>query len=125
MKNSPIIFAVMWSLTCWLSGSLPADDASPSKIDFNRDIRPLLSNNCFACHGPDEKKRKGDLRLDIRGALGNPENTAIVVPGHPEQSELYQRLVSTDPETMMPPPSFNHALTDAQKNLIRDWIAEG
>ncbi|MDA1214677.1 MAG: DUF1549 domain-containing protein, partial [Planctomycetota bacterium] len=120
MKYQPTLLATVGSLFFALTAH-----AADRPIDFNRDIRPLLSNNCFACHGQDDKKRKADLRLDIRGALGDPANTSYVVPGDPDGSELYQRLISTDPDVVMPPPGFDHNLTDAQKNLIREWVEQG
>ena len=74
----------------------------PGKIDFNRDVRPILSNNCFACHGPDEKVRKGDLRLDTRdGAIAN-----AIVPGKPEASTFIERITSKDANEAMPPAKF-------------------
>src|SRR5690348_3502625 len=79
----------------------------PGKVDFNRDIRHILSNNCYACHGPDEKVRKADLRLDTReGATDN----AAIVPGKPDQSELVKRISATDGE-VMPPPKTGKKLT--------------
>src|SRR5437763_866616 len=78
----------------------------PGAIDFNRDIQPILADNCYACHGPDAKARKAKLRLDIReGVFGEAGSGLIpVVPGKPEESELIARIFSTDPEEMMPHP---------------------
>lgn len=97
-----------------------AQDATP--IDFNRQIRPILSENCFYCHGQDPNHRAADLRLDvgeeavIRGAI---------VPHDPDASELIARILTTDPETQMPPPSSNRHLSQEQKDLLRRWIAGG
>ena len=91
-------------------------------VNFNRDIRPILSDKCFACHGLDKLARKADLRLDRRESA--IENKAIV-PGEPEKSTVIERIFSTDDETVMPPKKSNKPLTDEQKALIRRWIAEG
>src|SRR5213596_1529626 len=76
-------------------------------VDFNRDVRPILSNNCFACHGPDEKVRKGDLRLDTRDGA----TAGVVVPGKPEASELLRRVTAADPNELMPPTKTGKKLT--------------
>jgi hypothetical protein len=90
-------------------------------IDFNRDVRPILSNNCFFCHGHDPSHREGDLRLDIpQAALG----TAIV-PGKPDESELIARITATDADELMPPASSNKKLTAQQQEILRRWIAQG
>lgn len=94
-----------------------ADDVS-----FNRDIRPILSENCFQCHGPDAASRQADLRLDQRQAA--VEYFAIV-PGKPDESALIDRITSDDPDLMMPPPSSNRSLTAGQKDLLRRWVAAG
>ena len=101
--------------------------ASRDHIEFNHQIKPLLSDRCFACHGPDEKGRKGKLRLDTReGAfkLGK-EGRAILVPGKPEASEVIRRITSTDPEEIMPPPSSHLSLTAAEVALLRRWVEQG
>lgn len=91
-------------------------------IGYNRSIRPILSDNCFACHGPDSAARKADLRLDRREAA--VENGAIV-PGDPEASELVSRIRSDDVEQQMPPPTTHKTLTAKQKELLERWIAAG
>src|SRR5262245_41395460 len=84
----------------WLLGS-PESQAAPSGPRFDRDIRPILSENCFPCHGADANKRKAKLRLDIpNGAHDEP----VIIPGHPEKSELVRRIFSNDDEVRMPPP---------------------
>src|SRR5262245_57308778 len=81
-------------------------------VDYSRDVRPILSDKCFKCHGPDEKKRASKLRLDDRaGAI----KKGAVVPGKPDQSGVIQRIFSNDPEFVMPPPTSNKTLTAAQK----------
>jgi len=91
-------------------------------IGFNQSIRPILSDNCFACHGPDAEQRKGKLRLDIRQeAL---EKKAFV-PGKPAESELIKRILTTDEDDLMPPPDSHKVLTPKQKQLLADWIEQG
>lgn len=90
------------------------------EVDYARDIRPLLSENCFFCHGPDEHQRQADLRLDSQTGLSH-----VVVPGSRKQSGLHQRLISHDPEEVMPPRDSNRSLTTAQIELIGRWIDEG
>jgi hypothetical protein len=93
-----------------------------AKLDFNRDVRPILSENCLACHGPDEKKRKAELRLDVRDvAVG----AGAVVPGKPDASELLRRVAAKDPGEVMPPPATGKKLTPEQTAVLRRWIAEG
>ena len=87
---------------------------------FNRDVRPILSENCFECHGPDAAKRKADLRLDA-GELG----LALIVAGKPGESEFYQRIVHADPDERMPPPDSGHALSAVEVETLRRWIEQG
>ncbi|MEM0925486.1 MAG: DUF1549 domain-containing protein, partial [Planctomycetota bacterium] len=94
-------------------------------VKFNRDIRPLLSDRCFHCHGPDEGDRQAGLRLDQADAEGGAHESAIV-PGSSEASELFARIISEDPDVIMPPPdSHKKSLTDEEKDLIRRWIDQG
>ena len=96
-------------------------------VDFDRQIRPILSQNCFACHGPDEQARQADLRLDLKsGAFGEGESGELaIVPGKADESELIHRLLATDEDERMPPPDANNQLTKDQIALIRQWIDEG
>ncbi len=100
----------------------PSFWAACSEIQFNRDIRPILSENCYACHGPDKNQRKAKLRLDVREVA--LERQAIV-PGKLSESKLLQHIFSTDPEEVMPPPKSQKTLTAAQKELLKQWIASG
>ena len=93
-------------------------------LDFNRDIRPILSDKCFACHGPDEEGRKADLRLDIESEAKNDELMAIVA-GSPEDSEMVYRIHSEDEDELMPPPEIGKNLTQKEKDLLEQWIQEG
>jgi hypothetical protein len=99
----------------------PAAEVS-AVIEFNRDIRPILSDNCFQCHGPDKNHRKAELRLDVREEATRKE---AFVPGKPDQSELVKRLHSKDPDEVMPPPDSNKKLTSHQKSLLENWIRQG
>jgi len=100
--------------------------AEPLEIDFNRDVRPILSDRCYACHGPDEHSREADLRLDQReSALRTNEGRAAIVPGKPELSELVSRIHSDDPDVVMPPPKLNKPLTPEEKKILVRWITEG
>jgi hypothetical protein len=95
----------------------PKDPPAP---DFTSEVRPLLARYCFKCHGPDEKTRKAKMRLDLPDT---PDG--VIVPGRPGESELIARVSSTDPDTVMPPPSTKMALTAAQKDLLKRWVASG
>lgn len=96
------------------------------EISFNRDIRPILSANCFACHGFDAKQRKADLRLDVAdGAFADRDGHVAIKPRDLANSELWNRLTSDDPDTQMPPPSTKKTLTAEQKATIRKWIEQG
>lgn len=93
-------------------------------LDFNRDVRPILSDKCFACHGPDEEGRKADLRLDIESEAKNDELMAIVA-GSPEDSEMIYRVHSEDEDELMPPPEIGKPLTQEEKDILEQWIQEG
>lgn len=98
----------------------------PVVVSFDRDIRPILSDLCFTCHGPDEAQRSSQLRLDQRaGLFSERDGGRVVSPGNPSASLLVQRIVSADPDVQMPPPEFQRRLTDRQKRLLSDWIEQG
>lgn len=100
--------------------------ATAGEIDFNRDIRPILSDTCFACHGPDSQQRVSEMRLDDPAdILRVTESGAIVAPGDAAASLLFQRVTSEDPDLVMPPPDSGRKLSPAQIALIGQWITEG
>lgn len=95
-------------------------------ISFRQQIRPILATNCFKCHGPDPETREANLRLDrLEDAKADHDGHAAIVPGRVEASELYKRIMSTDPTEQMPPPESNKKLTDEQRDLLKRWIIEG
>ncbi len=108
---------------CVVGGTLSAAEGP----DFNREVRPILSQFCFKCHGPDEAKRDGGVRLDLREtAVGKAESGALVIaPGKPDTSELIRRIESHDADVVMPPASANLQLSPAQKQTLRAWVAAG
>ncbi|HTN01936.1 MAG TPA: DUF1549 domain-containing protein, partial [Planctomycetaceae bacterium] len=110
------------SLLLGPAGSLTADDT----LQFNRDIRPILSANCFQCHGFDGKARQAELRLDIPdGAFTEHDGHVAIKPGQPDASEVWKRISSTDKDTVMPPPDSHKELKPAEKELLRRWIEQG
>jgi hypothetical protein len=93
---------------------------------FNRDIRPVLSDNCFACHGFDAGKRKAELRLDnAEGAMAIHKGHQAIKPGDLESSELWKRINSTDPKLLMPPPASGKKLKPDQVAVLRQWVLDG
>ena len=104
------------------AGRAFADDRPKRKIEFNRDVRPILSENCLACHGPDAKHRKAELRLDVRDEAIKKQ---VVVPGDPQASELIERILTEDATLRMPPASSKKLLSMRQKDILRQWVAEG
>ena len=105
----------------------PPASAAESTLDFNRDVRPILSDRCFSCHGPDNEDRHAGLRLDIRDAAIAPLDSGLVavVPGDPAKSEIISRITSSDPDVVMPPPRVNKPITPAEAEILKRWIAEG
>ena len=112
--------ACLFPLHC-CAGS--ADDT----VDFNRDVRPILANHCWSCHGRDEASRKAGLRLDTREAAlaAGDSGQPALVPGQPAASALLQRIHATDSDEIMPPPEFRKPLSDRQKSVLQNWIRQG
>src|SRR6266853_1157440 len=99
---------------------------SSSQVDFSRDVLTILSDNCYECHGPDEKARKAKLRFDTKeGAFRVKDGKTVIVPGKSGESELFRRIITRDSDDLMPPPDSHHKLTARQIGLIRQWIDEG
>ncbi len=120
MKRCQILFVL--SLCLSQVHSLSADDS----IRFGQDVLPILSTNCFACHGPDESVRKGNLRLDIeQDAKAAHDSGVTIVPGNPDESILIQRILSTDADVVMPPPDSHNQLKPEQIATLKQWIKEG
>jgi hypothetical protein len=115
-------------LACLSLIAAVCDAAEPaSKLDFTRDVRPILAGTCFKCHGPDAKARKGRLRLDVRESAlkGGRSGQPGIVPGKPDESEAVRRLFAEADSERMPPPSAKLPLTDLQRDILKRWIAEG
>lgn len=105
---------------------LPGVAQSQDPISFNRDIRPILSDNCFFCHGPDNNKREADLRLDtLEGLHGTDAKPGAIVPGKPDASMLVQRILADDPAEHMPPANSGKKLSADQIELLKRWVAQG
>ena len=132
MKNTKI-FLILLSFS-WPLISNAAD--IPQKVEFNRDIRPIFSGTCFNCHGPDEHEAKAHLQLHTFEAATKPRTytsksgvkktkEAVIVPGHPEKSSVWERVSTNDKDDIMPPPDFHHTLSDRDKQLIKKWIEQG
>jgi hypothetical protein len=122
LPNLRLIFT-----TCVCAAVATADAHAADSIDYNRQIRPLLSNHCFKCHGPDPEQRKAVFRLDVReSALAAAESGEIpIVPGNPAKSELIRRINATSADERMPPPAENKPLSEADRQLLSRWVAEG
>ncbi|MFK8114438.1 MAG: PSD1 and planctomycete cytochrome C domain-containing protein [Rubripirellula sp.] len=124
--RSSLVFA------CWLTFSVlsvsgqEADSKAIEPLNFSRDISPILSENCYSCHGFDEAAREADLRLDtFAGATGKEGGTVAIVPGMADESELIARILSDDDDTLMPPPESGKQLSEKQIELLRIWIEQG
>ena len=106
----------------------PAEQSETPQIplNYNLDIRPILSDNCYACHGPDANTRQANLRIDTKeGAFSEPSGYPVIVPGKPEESELHLRITSNVDHYRMPPADFNKTLTPAEIEAVTQWIREG
>jgi hypothetical protein len=122
-----LISIAFYQISCTESSAKSTD--IPETIDYNFHIRPILSDRCFKCHGPDPKTREADLRLDtpegLYAALKDNPKAHVVLKGEPSKSELYNRLLSKDPDIVMPPPSENLNLEPHEIKLIEKWIKQG
>ncbi len=113
-----LLFSLVLSVPAW---------AQPAPVDFIRDVRPILATHCFQCHGPDAASRKANLRLDVADGLKRKTNSGrlVVVPGKPQESELFVRITSKQPDYRMPPPSAEQQLTEQDIEVLRRWIEQG
>jgi mono/diheme cytochrome c family protein len=130
MKHLLLPYPAAHVLFCLLTTPLVvgADEPAEEAINFTRDIRPILSETCFACHGPDEAAREADLRLDVPGELVGTlvgDDATLIVAGKPDQSELLRRLTSDDVDARMPPKDFGKPLSSDEIDKVRRWIAAG
>ncbi|GIW82160.1 MAG: hypothetical protein KatS3mg105_3967 [Gemmatales bacterium] len=125
-QKHTVVFSrfLLTALVCLVPfGASNAAEDLPEKIKFNRDIRPILSNKCFTCHGPSAKDRKGDLRLDLReGAI---DQSKAIIPGDSSKSPVYLRIIEEDPRRRMPPRKTEKTLTKKEIALIKRWIDQG
>src|SRR4051812_30455718 len=95
-------------------------------LDFSRDIQPILSENCYQCHGQDAHAREAELRLDRKeGLYRTKEDVTVVKPGDTKRSELIERIFTSDKEDIMPPPKSHRSLTERQKAMLKRWVEEG
>ena len=128
-RRLPRPLAALAMLTAGAVAPAAGADAPARPIDFNREIRPILSNHCFQCHGPDARKRKGvnaPLRLDNEdGAFADLGGYAAIARGKPEDSELIQRVISADPTEVMPPPAHGKTLSPREIELLTEWVRRG
>ncbi len=112
--------------TVWLLAILATGARAAEPVQFARDVLPVLSANCYACHGPDEHNRKAKLRLDIEGEAKKPRDGGTpIAAGQPDESLIIERLTSDDPDIVMPPPKSHKTVKPEQIEAIRRWIAEG
>jgi hypothetical protein len=126
MKIVLVLVTILASLSLSLPGR-PVSAVEDSEVTFNRDIRPIFSDTCFRCHGPDKNARKAGLRLDIReeATKKRPSGVIPIVPGHPESSEIIRRINATNEAEIMPPAMAHKTLSDRQKEIIKRWVASG
>lgn len=128
-KNNTILNSciAMCCALAFASSAMGAEGSDSQEIDFNRDVRPILSNNCFVCHGKDKESREAELRLDeFEFAISElPSGSHAFVPGNPGESEAYQRMVSTDEDEIMPPSYSDKKLTEKELAILKKWIEQG
>jgi hypothetical protein len=126
MAMQRILFMVFLALVLLPTLAQGQQEKPPAPVDFEREIRPLLSDFCYTCHGPDGAKRKSKLRLDTRqGAFIEADGVKMIVPGKPDESEMFRRLVTAEADDRMPPLKTKRALSAAQVALVKRWIQEG
>ena len=109
-----------------IATALTRSSVASTRVEYNRDVRPILSENCFSCHGADAASRKAKLRLDsfADATAKREDGSPAIVPGKPSESEAIRRIFVTD-DDLMPPEKSHKVLTAAQKDLLKRWVAEG
>jgi len=117
-------------LACFTLGffilSAPGSTAAEDRVDFDRDVRPVLSNTCFTCHGPDSGKRQADLRFDVKSSVfADRDGSPVLQRGRPDESELIKRIFTDDADIVMPPPDQKQQLSSRDKQILRAWVAQG
>jgi hypothetical protein len=137
LRNRLLFTIAFFTSIIWLFQATKTASVTPStsttpgaalvkKVDFNRDIRPILADTCFKCHGPDEQSRMANLRLDeTEGLFTDRGGYKIIVPGHPEESRLYEKISATDEAMKMPPTYSGRTLTPKQIETFKEWIEQG
>src|SRR5262249_46917040 len=120
------LISVFGLLACLAAQAGAAEGDVPATVEYNRDVRPILSDTCYHCHGPDAPRPQARLRLDTEaGALADLGGQHAVVPGKPDRSELVRRITSTEDEERMPPAKSGRKLTPGQVEVLRRWVAQG
>lgn len=124
--RSLLAWAALSLSTLALGSQAAAADPAP-RIDYNRQVRSILSNNCYKCHGPDAEERQAELRLDLRDEALKPAESGkpAIVPGNPDASTLVNRIFATKSSLVMPPPKSLKSLTEAEKQTLKEWVAQG
>ncbi|MEQ1828059.1 MAG: DUF1549 domain-containing protein, partial [Pirellula sp.] len=127
MKSSFSWFAAFFGCLLSVAWTSAQERVHSAKIDFRRQIQPILAEHCTHCHGVDSEARKGGLRLDIDRLAysGGDSGESAIVPGNPAASQILKRITSKDPNEIMPPPSLNKPIGEAQLDLLRKWIEQG
>src|SRR5437870_1896577 len=127
MKSRTMIrYLRLLACAFWLLSPVALDAQPPKTVEFNRDIRPILSDYCYTCHGPAKSTRKAGLRLDLKdGAFADLGGYKAVVPGNLKESRLWERITAKEASERMPPTKFGRKLSDQQIDLLRRWIEQG
>src|SRR5262245_35810647 len=125
MRKSAVLLG-LWLIFGLASGAGLICAEDPGRLRFNRDVRPILAEKCFHCHGPDAHARQAELRLDRpENALAPREGVRIITPGKPEESDLYNRITATADSVHMPPTDQERQLTPAEIDVLKLWIEQG
>ena len=125
MRHGLLKFVGIWIVASCLVDCVAA--GKPSPVEYNRDVRPILAENCFSCHGADSASRKAKLRLDTfeEATAKRGDDALAIVPGKPGESEVVARVFAESEDDIMPPPESHKTLTPQQKEILKRWVAEG